>query len=95
MQARSRARSSRGGLTPDQQRLVSTAVTTVSVVPSLCSPAGSLTVLPTVLYLVTGALKEAASKPPGDKTVVADSTTVTACLQALDRLVAVRYLTFM
>ena len=90
MQARSRARSSRGGLNPHQQRLVSTAVRTVSVVPSLCSPAGSLTVLPTVLYLVTGALKEAASKPPGDKTVVADSPTVTACLQALDRLVAVR-----
>jgi len=62
MQARSRARASRGcQLTEDQQRLVSRAVTIVATVPSLCSPQGAVTVMPTCLYLITGVLKEAAS----------------------------------
>ena len=38
-------------------------------VPSLASPQGSVTILPTVLYLVTGALREAVIKP-GDESQV-------------------------
>ena len=78
MQARSRARASRGcQLTEEQQRLVSRAVTIVATVPSLCSPQGAVTVMPTCLYLITGVLKEAASKLPGDATILADSPMVT------------------
>ena len=77
MQARSRARASRGcQLTEEQQRLVSSAVSIVATVPSLCSPQGAVTVIPTCLYLITGVLKEAASKLPGDATILADSTMV-------------------
>jgi len=92
MQARSRARASRGcQLTEDQQRLVSRAVSIVSTVPSLCSPQGAVTVMPTCLYLITGVLKEAASKLPGDTTILADSPMVVACLEALKLIVAARF----
>jgi precorrin isomerase len=33
--------------------------------------------MPTCLYLITGVLKEAASKLPGDATILADSPMVT------------------
>ena len=87
-----RARSCRGGrLTPEQQALVSRAVTLVSLVPALCSPRGALALLPTTLYLLTGTLKEAASKAPGDPTILADCPTVAACLAGLQRLVGRRF----
>ncbi len=42
MQARSRAKSSRGAqLTEDQQRLVASALRLLASIPALCSPAGT------------------------------------------------------
>ncbi|KAF4102286.1 hypothetical protein G5714_017086 [Onychostoma macrolepis] len=40
-------------------RLVTSALTILSELPSICSPEGSVSVLPTVLYLLLGVLREA------------------------------------
>lgn len=98
MQARSRARSvTRGGLarlTHEQERMVSQAVTILGQVPSLASPQGSVTILPTVLYLVTGALREAVIKSGEESQVLSSSLIVVACLEGLQKLVSCRYPAF-
>uniref|UniRef100_A0A6Q2ZMP5 HEAT repeat-containing protein 5B n=1 Tax=Esox lucius TaxID=8010 RepID=A0A6Q2ZMP5_ESOLU len=43
-------------------RLVAHTVSILAELPSLCSPQGSMTILPTVLFLITGVLKETAVK---------------------------------
>jgi len=95
MQARSRARSTRGSaLTLEQQSLISSTVNILSQVPGLCSPQGTITVTPTVLYLITGTLKESAIKPLNDTEILAESPPVVACLSALQKLVSMRYTCF-
>jgi len=93
MKARSRARSNQlmCQLTSDQKKLVASSVLILSRLPGLCSPAGSITVLPTILYLTTSTLKEAATKELHDPDVLASSPPVEACLQSLETLVMARY----
>uniref|UniRef100_A0A3Q3A400 HEAT repeat-containing protein 5B n=1 Tax=Kryptolebias marmoratus TaxID=37003 RepID=A0A3Q3A400_KRYMA len=43
-------------------RLVANTVSILAELPSLCSPAGGMTILPTVLFLITGVLRETAIK---------------------------------
>ena len=45
-------------LTETGTKLVCTAVEILASIPDICSPAGSLTVLPTILYLIVGTLTE-------------------------------------
>ncbi|KAL6466465.1 hypothetical protein MHYP_G00242690 [Metynnis hypsauchen] len=45
-------------------RLVAATVSILAELPALCSPAGSMTILPTVLFLICGVLKETAVKTP-------------------------------
>uniref|UniRef100_A0AAR2J054 HEAT repeat-containing protein 5B n=1 Tax=Pygocentrus nattereri TaxID=42514 RepID=A0AAR2J054_PYGNA len=45
-------------------RLVAVTVSILAELPALCSPAGSMTILPTVLFLICGVLKETAVKTP-------------------------------
>ncbi|XP_072565589.1 HEAT repeat-containing protein 5B isoform X3 [Paramormyrops kingsleyae] len=48
---------------PDESaRLVAATIAILAELPSLCSPAGSMTVLPTILFLITGVLRETAVK---------------------------------
>ncbi|KAM9365130.1 HEAT repeat-containing protein 5B isoform 2-T2 [Pholidichthys leucotaenia] len=49
-------------LPEDGGRLVANTVSILAELPSLCSPAGSMTILPTVLFLITGVLRETAVK---------------------------------
>ncbi|KAG7511753.1 hypothetical protein JOB18_008846 [Solea senegalensis] len=49
-------------LPEESARLVANTVSILAELPSLCSPAGSMTILPTVLYLITGVLRETALK---------------------------------
>uniref|UniRef100_A0A3Q3FDQ2 HEAT repeat-containing protein 5B n=1 Tax=Labrus bergylta TaxID=56723 RepID=A0A3Q3FDQ2_9LABR len=51
-------------LPEDSARLVANTVSILAELPSLCSPAGSMTILPTVLFLITGVLRETALKTP-------------------------------
>ncbi|XP_058507566.1 HEAT repeat-containing protein 5B isoform X3 [Solea solea] len=49
-------------LPEESARLVANTVSILAELPSLCSPAGSMTILPTALYLITGVLRETALK---------------------------------
>ncbi|XP_075452758.1 HEAT repeat-containing protein 5B isoform X5 [Ascaphus truei] len=49
-------------LSEESARLVACTVTILAELPSLCSPAGCMTILPTILYLITRVLKETAIK---------------------------------
>ncbi|XP_008275344.1 HEAT repeat-containing protein 5A [Stegastes partitus] len=50
-------------LTDSDCRLVASAVSVLSELPSVCSPEGSVSILPTVLYLLLGVLRELVHQP--------------------------------
>lgn len=66
-------------LSEDGSRLVSAALAILSDVPAICSPEGSVAVLPTILYLIIGILRETAVQSPTGQFPL----TVAASLQAL------------
>lgn len=63
-------------------RLVTSALAILSELPSICSPEGSVSVLPTVLYLLLGVLKEAVKGSVGTES----GQLVSGILQALRTL---------
>ncbi|XP_067847513.1 HEAT repeat-containing protein 5A isoform X2 [Heptranchias perlo] len=71
-------------LSEDGAKLVASALGILSELTSVCSPTGSISILPTVLYLITGVLKETAVKML-DGCI---SLTVGAALQALKAVVS-------
>ncbi|NXR82946.1 HTR5A protein, partial [Pycnonotus jocosus] len=71
-------------LSEDGSRLVAAALVILSDVPSICSPEGSVSVLPTILYLIIGVLKETAVKLQDSQLPL----TVAASLQALKGLLS-------
>ncbi|XP_021034626.1 HEAT repeat-containing protein 5A isoform X4 [Mus caroli] len=66
-------------LSEEGSRLVAAALAILAELPAVCSPEGSISILPTVLYLTIGVLRETAVKLPGGQL----SCTVTASLQTL------------
>ncbi|KAM6997779.1 LOW QUALITY PROTEIN: HEAT repeat-containing protein 5B [Tautogolabrus adspersus] len=70
-------------LPEDSARLVANTVSILAELPSLCSPAGSMTILPTVLFLITGVLRETAVKTP-DSSIPAP---VSAALQGIKTII--------
>ncbi|XP_077675129.1 HEAT repeat-containing protein 5A isoform X3 [Eretmochelys imbricata] len=66
-------------LSESGSRLVSAALVILSDIPSVCSPEGSVSVLPTILYLIIGVLRETAVKLPDGQLPL----TAAASLQAL------------
>ncbi|XP_029982384.1 HEAT repeat-containing protein 5A-like isoform X3 [Sphaeramia orbicularis] len=68
-------------------RLVSSALCVLSELPSVCSPEGSVSILPTVLYLLLGVLRELVHQPmvtgSGGGTGGGASLVVQSALQAL------------
>uniref|UniRef100_A0A8C9LFC6 HEAT repeat containing 5A n=1 Tax=Pavo cristatus TaxID=9049 RepID=A0A8C9LFC6_PAVCR len=71
-------------LSEDGSRLVSAALFILSDVPAICSPEGSVSVLPTILYLIIGVLKETAVKEQDGQLPLP----VAASLQALKGLLS-------
>ncbi|XP_076983119.1 HEAT repeat-containing protein 5A isoform X3 [Tamandua tetradactyla] len=71
-------------LSGDGSRLVSAALVILSELPAVCSPEGSISILPTILYLTIGVLRKTAVKLPGGQL----SSTVAASLQALKGIVS-------
>ncbi|NXU78909.1 HTR5A protein, partial [Oreotrochilus melanogaster] len=71
-------------LSEDGSRLVAAALVILSDVPAICSPEGSVSVLPTLLYLIIGVLKETAVKLQDGQLPL----TVAASLQALKGLLS-------
>uniref|UniRef100_A0A8C3RYZ5 HEAT repeat-containing protein 5B n=1 Tax=Chelydra serpentina TaxID=8475 RepID=A0A8C3RYZ5_CHESE len=70
-------------LSEESARLVAATVTILSDLPSLCSPAGCMTILPTILFLITRVLKETAVKSVDNQV----SPPVSAALQAIKTIV--------
>lgn len=75
---------------------MSSALTSLASLPALCSPLGAITVLPSVLWLLTGVLKEASWKDNAlgggaDSASVAANVQVTAALQGLKAVAGMAY----
>uniref|UniRef100_A0A8D8UIW2 HEAT repeat-containing protein 5A n=1 Tax=Cacopsylla melanoneura TaxID=428564 RepID=A0A8D8UIW2_9HEMI len=66
--------------------ILATAIQVMQMLPRLCSPQGAVSILPTLLYLLTGIIKETATKTSHDPTVLATKPSVTAALHALKTL---------
>ncbi|CAL9686678.1 unnamed protein product [Knipowitschia caucasica] len=64
--------------------LVSSALSVLSQLPSLCSPEGSVSILPTVLFLLLGVLRGLVHRPPAltDSATGPVSALVQSCLQS-------------
>ncbi|XP_049821749.1 HEAT repeat-containing protein 5B isoform X2 [Aethina tumida] len=63
--------------------LIASAIGKMQNLHKLCSPQGALSILPTILYLTTGVIKEVATKNISDDTVLASNPSVQAALQCL------------
>ncbi|XP_034464964.1 HEAT repeat-containing protein 5B isoform X2 [Hippoglossus hippoglossus] len=70
-------------LPEESARLVANTVSILAELPSLCSPAGSMTILPTVVFLITGVLRETAVKTSDSSVPV----TVSAALQGIKTII--------
>ncbi|XP_071971491.1 HEAT repeat-containing protein 5A isoform X1 [Engystomops pustulosus] len=71
-------------LSQDSSLLISASLNILAELPSLCSPEGSVSVLPTLLYLVVGVLQHNAERNPDGRLSLA----VTSALQALKTIVS-------
>ncbi|XP_015218632.1 HEAT repeat-containing protein 5B isoform X1 [Lepisosteus oculatus] len=79
-------------LPEDSARLVAATVTILADLPALCSPAGSMTILPTILFLITGVLRETAVKtadsqvpPPVSAALQGIKTIITSPLARVEK----------
>ncbi|XP_043536583.1 HEAT repeat-containing protein 5B [Chiloscyllium plagiosum] len=70
-------------LAEESTQLVAVSVSILADLPSLCSPTGSMTVLPTILYLITGVLRESAVKSADNHV----SLPVSAALQGIKTII--------
>lgn len=70
-------------LSEESARLVASTVTILADLPTLCSPSGCMTILPTILYLATKVLKETAIKSSDNQVPLP----VSACLQAIKTII--------
>ncbi|XP_021938507.1 HEAT repeat-containing protein 5B isoform X3 [Zootermopsis nevadensis] len=77
--------------TEESGQLIAAALSTMECLPRLCSPQGAVAILPTILYLTTGVIKETATKSIHDPTVIATAVPVTAALHCLRTLVTDKY----
>lgn len=75
----------------DSNRLIAAALSCMENLHKLCSPKGAVSILPTVLYLTTGVIKEMATKNVNDTTILANSASVQAALHCLKILATDRY----
>ncbi|XP_069049146.1 HEAT repeat-containing protein 5A isoform X2 [Lepisosteus oculatus] len=74
-------------LTENDCKLVSAALGILSDLPSICSPEGSVSILPTVLFLITGVLREAVLRGQGSPLALV-ALVVPVALQALRAVVS-------
>ncbi|KAF6103608.1 HEAT repeat containing 5B [Phyllostomus discolor] len=70
-------------LSEESARLVAATVTILSDLPSLCSPAGCMTILPTILFLIARILKDTAIKSADNQV----PPPVSAALQGIKNIV--------
>lgn len=78
-------------LAEDNGMLVASALQCMENLTQLCSPQGALEIVPTILYLMTGVIKEVATKSIDDQTIIANTGTMQAALHCLRTTVTDRY----
>ncbi|XP_054269957.1 HEAT repeat-containing protein 5B-like isoform X2 [Macrosteles quadrilineatus] len=71
--------------------LVANTLAVLEQLPRLCSPQGAVSILPTLLYLTTGVLKECSTKSASDFTVLSASPVLKAVLHCLMVLCTDKY----
>ncbi|KAL3290046.1 hypothetical protein HHI36_023417 [Cryptolaemus montrouzieri] len=72
-------------------KLIASALSCMENLHKLCSPQGAVAILPTILYLTTGVIKESATKNVNEGTVLASNACVQAALHCLKILAVDRY----
>lgn len=77
----------------DNGMLVASALSSLESLTQLCSPLGAVQILPTILYLTNGVIKELATKSAADTTIVANTAAVQAALHCLKAMATDRYAT--
>lgn len=75
----------------ESSELIAASIAVMENLHQLCSPKGALSILPTVLYLVTGVLKEEATKSASDTKVPNSNTSIQAAFHCLKVLVTDPY----
>ncbi|XP_031626262.1 HEAT repeat-containing protein 5B isoform X2 [Contarinia nasturtii] len=78
-------------LTEDNSLLVAKAFQCLDVIWRLCSPKGAVEVLPSILYLITGVIKEIATKSIDDQTIIANSGMIQSALHCLRSIATDKY----
>lgn len=79
--------------TPEEMdKMISAAITCIEELHKLCSPQGAVAILPTVLYLITGVIKEMATKNVNDTSIMANKLSIQASLHCLKTLTTDRYI---
>ncbi|XP_055609550.1 HEAT repeat-containing protein 5B isoform X4 [Uranotaenia lowii] len=78
-------------LSDDNSLLVAAAIHSMTDLTKLCSPTGAVSILPTILFLTTGTIKEIATKSVNDETILANSNVIQSALQLLKLLATDRY----
>lgn len=75
----------------DNGMLVASALQSLENLTRLCSPNGVLEIMPTILYLTIGVMKEVAAKSASDQTIIANSGVMQAVLHCLRTVVTDRF----
>lgn len=70
----------------ESSQLVAAAISSMENLHKLCSPKGAESILPTVLYLTTGVIKEMATKSSSNAGIIAHNPAVQAALHCLKTL---------
>lgn len=78
-------------LNDDNNMLVALALHSMEDLPGLCTPEGSVKILPTILYLTTGVLQEMATKSIHDTTILANCASIQAALHLLKAMAVDKY----
>ncbi|XP_044766090.1 HEAT repeat-containing protein 5B isoform X1 [Coccinella septempunctata] len=72
-------------------KLIASALSCMENLHTLCSPQGAVAILPTILYLTTGVIKELATKNVNDNAIMANNPSVQAALHCLKVITVDRY----
>lgn len=81
------------GYVPSEEngKLIASALNVMEILPSLCSPQGALAILPTLLYLTTGVVRETGVRADNHNIRIATEAPIHASLHCLKSLINDKY----
>ncbi|XP_065165699.1 HEAT repeat-containing protein 5B isoform X3 [Atheta coriaria] len=75
----------------DSENLIAASLACLEGLHKLCSPKGAVAILPTILYLTTGVIKELSTKNINDSTILANNKAVQAALHCMKAITTDAY----